>query len=202
MTASTFEYVEEEDDGDLDESVPVEGESYDSKKKYSKAQLEELADALLREDSNKELCRQCKEKDANSLPYGSETGHTEWALRKDASGAAVLDDEGNAQYIAFPELSCDAGHRWYKGEGTRRNINGKNPILFEQHIYNRKRREIHVKDGIPDPAFTTDRWGRPTVGMYHRTHPQGRKVNSTEQRKKKMGPVTIANAFFGLCSKV
>jgi hypothetical protein len=107
MTASTFEYVEEEDDGDLDESVPVEGESYDSKKKYSKAQLEELADALLREDSNKELCRQCKEKDANSLPYGSETGHTEWALRKDASGAAVLDDEGNAQYIAFPELSCD-----------------------------------------------------------------------------------------------
>lgn len=176
---------DEEDSGDLDESVSASDELvFEEGKKYTKTQLEELTDAILREDANRELCRECKKNDPDSLPYGEETGHIEWTLRKDSEGNALLDEEGNSQYFQFPELRCEAGHRWYKGEGTRRNINGVNPILFEQHIYNRKRREIYTKDGIPDPAFTTDRWGRPTTGIYNRTHPQGRKVNSPESRRK------------------
>lgn len=55
-------------------------------------------------------------------------------------------------------------------------IKGKNPILFEEHIKNRHRREIFNKEGVPDPAFGQ--------GQFNRTHPQGRKVNSEEQRKK------------------
>lgn len=152
--------------------------------KMSKKELEEEADRLLREDANRELCRKCRDELGIEVPYGDETGEIEWQLQKDTDGNVKLDDEGNALYIAFPELRCKQGHRWYKGEGPRRDIRGPNPILFETHLYNRKRREIHVKDGVPDPAFTMDRWGkRPTQGMYNRTHPQGRKVNTEEQRK-------------------
>lgn len=181
MEDSTVD-LEEFEEPELEED---EDTSYVEGKKYLKSELEAFADELLREDANRELCKRCKEKDADSLPYGHETGHVEWQVQKDKQGDALLDDEGNTRYIAYPELQCDKGHRWYKGEGPRRDIRGKNPILFETHLYNRKRREIHVKDGIPDPAFTMDRWGkRPTQGIYNRAHPQGRKINTPEQRAK------------------
>lgn len=69
-------------------------------------------------------------------------------------------------------------------------------ILFEEHLYNRKKREVYVKsqdsNGIVDPTLTAAIAGRDERGrirgdgqtMYNRTHPQGRKVNSEEQRKK------------------
>jgi hypothetical protein len=159
--------------------------SHCHKIKWTGSELELIADTMLREDSNAELCRVCRDKDPNSLPYGKETGHIEWQIQKDKDGNVLLDSEDNALYVAFPELRCPKGHRWYKGEGPRRNINGVNPILFETHIYNRKRREIYVKEGIPDPAYTMDRWGkRPTPGQYYRTHPLGRKTNSQEQRAR------------------
>jgi hypothetical protein len=163
-------YVEEVEDGDVDETVPEEGALYDSSKKYSKLQLEELADALLRDDANRELCRKCRDIEPASTPYGEETGEVEWQIQKDkTTGDPLFDNEGNTLYVGFPELQCPQGHRWYKGEGPRRNINGKDPILFETHIYNRRRREIYVKDGIPDPQFTMDRWGKhPVQGMYYR----------------------------------
>lgn len=175
---------EVEEDGDLER---WEGEGgFPSDHKLTKKELEEYADDLLRDDANRELCRLCKEKDPESLPYGEETGEIEWQIQKNKStGEILLDEEGSALYVAFPELVCTKGHRWYKGEGPRRDIRGKYPILFESHLYNRKRREIHVKDGIPDPAFTMDRWGkRPTTGLYNRSHPQGRKINTPEQRAK------------------
>lgn len=50
------------------------------------------------------------------------------------------------------------------------------PILFEEHIYSRKRREIYNQNGVPDPNIVS--------GIYWRTHPQGRKVTTPEQRKK------------------
>jgi hypothetical protein len=175
--------LELEDELDIDEEI--DWGTYPPPDKYSKKELEEQADVLLREDANRELCRKCKDADVDSLPYGDETGEVEWAIQKDKQGTPLFDDEGNTLYVAFPELRCEAGHRWYKGEGPRRDIRGRNPILFESHLYNRKRREIHVKDGIPDPAFTMDRWGkRPTTGIYNRTHPQGRKTNTPEQRAR------------------
>lgn len=180
-------YLIEEDEGDdVSEDIEEpEDTGFKVGKKYTKTQLEELADALLREDANRELCKQCREKDKDSIPYGNETGHIEWKIQTDKEGTPLFDDEGQTLYVAFPELQCDKGHRWYKGEGPRRDIRGRDPILFETHLYNRKRREIHVKDGIPDPAFTMDRWGkRPIQGIYNRAHPQGRKINTPEQRAK------------------
>jgi hypothetical protein len=55
-------------------------------------------------------------------------------------------------------------------------IKGDNPILFEEHLKNRHKREIYSVHGTPDPAFGH--------GIYNRTHPEGRKVNSPEQRKR------------------
>lgn len=60
--------------------------------------------------------------------------------------------------------------------GKERGIGGDKPILFEEHIHQRRRREILNENGVPDPAL-----GR---GLYFRTHPEGRKVNSEEARKK------------------
>jgi hypothetical protein len=60
--------------------------------------------------------------------------------------------------------------------GKEKGIGGDNPILFAEHEYSRRRREIYVTEGTPDPSLVS--------GIYFRTHPQGRKVNSETQRKK------------------
>jgi hypothetical protein len=179
-----FEDLETDEDEDLLEEG---GERvYEEGTRYSSEQLIEFADKLLREDSNRELCRKCKDKDdgVNSLPYGTETGTIESVPQFTAEEEPLLDDEGNQLYLDFPELKCEKGHRWFQGEGQRRDIRGPNPILFESHLYNRKRREIYVEAGTPDPAFTMDRKGRPTQGMYNRSHPEGRKINTKSQRAK------------------
>jgi hypothetical protein len=154
--------------------------------KYASEELVAFADKILREDSNRELCRKCKEKDKRDdfLPYGEETGMIESAPQYMSDGEPLLDDEGNQLYLDFPELKCEKGHRWFQGEGQRRDIRGPNPILFESHLYNRKRREIYVESGVPDPAFTMDRHGRPTHGLYNRSHPDGRKINTKDQRAR------------------
>ncbi len=175
----------EEDEELLLEEDEVEAE-FDPNGKYTALELEEWGDKLLRADSNRELCRKCKEKDRTGklVPYGEETGMIESVPQFNADGSPVLDDEENQLYLDFPELRCEKGHRWYQGEGQRRDIRGPNPILFESHLYNRKRREIYVEAGTPDPAFTMDRKGRPTQGMYNRSHPEGRKINTKSQRAK------------------
>jgi len=149
----------------------------EAKGEYSGWQIEQMANALLRDDSNKELCRKCGK-------YGEETGEVESMPQVTKAGDPQTDDEGNVLYMDFPEIQCEAGHRWYLGEGKRRGIDGENPILFENHLQERRRREIYTEVGTPDPALTQDRWGRPTQGMYNRTHPDGRKVNTAEQRKR------------------
>ena len=64
--------------------------------------------------------------------------------------------------------------------GKVRGIGGENPILFAEHIYARKRREIYPKseaaNGVVDPSIQQ--------GIYNRQHPEGRKVNSEEQRSR------------------
>jgi len=196
MIDEELEIDEIDDNEDQDEDQdPIEDgafsskdfdpENFDPNKKYTPKELELIADAILRADANRELCPTCKSKDPDSLPYGNETGHIEWKIQLDKSGVPLLDDNGDALYIGFPELKCSKGHSWYKGTGKRRHIRGPNPILFENHLYHRRRREIQTESGTPDPAYTTDRWGkRPVSGMYFRSHPDGRKVNSEEQRKK------------------
>lgn len=158
----SYSQWEEDDDFDATEG-PVDGQD------YSKWQLERMADECLREDSKRELCRKCGK-------YGIETGSVESQPQADDSGNPVVDGDGATLYVDFPELACEGGHRWYRGEGKARSIQGKNPILFENHLQDRRRREIYTSIGTPDPSIQR--------GMYNRTHPQGRKVNSKEQRKK------------------
>lgn len=132
-------------------------------REYTQREMELIADEMLKEDSRAELCRECGKR-------GDKTGtarQTEQPLE---------DGSGNPLVIDFYELKCENNHLWFEGEGRARGIGGSNPILFEEHFASRKRREIYTTIGTPDPSIQQ--------GMYYRTHPQGRKVNSPEQRKK------------------
>ena len=60
--------------------------------------------------------------------------------------------------------------------GKERGIGGKDPILFEEHLYQRQKREILNENGVPEPGLVS--------GIYYRSHPEGRKVNSEEQRRR------------------
>ena len=157
----------------------------------TKAQLEEMADDILRADSNRELCRKCKEA-GHEVPYGEKTGNVYPMPQFADDGTPMLDDDGAQLVVDFPELECERSHRWFQGEGLRRQIKGPNPILFESHIHNRKRREIYPASGVPDSALVR--------GTYNKTHPQGRGVNTAEQRKKKKtGPVFSSNFYSCPC---
>lgn len=141
----------------------------EGKNDYSNRQLELMADDLLRGDARSELCRECKQR-------GDETGNNQRVPQTDEEGNSIIDGEGHPLIIIFPQFKCKNGHIWYKGEGLARGIAGDNPILFEEHLQSRRRREIFPSNGVPDPSIV--------AGIYNRTHPQGRKVNSEEQRKK------------------
>lgn len=137
--------------------------------KYSKAQLSGKADLWLREDARSELCRECGER-------GDETGYLKAMPQHSTEGEPLKDKEGKHLSLEFPEIKCDNGHSWFQGEGQARGIGGDNPILFEEHFQSRRRREIYTTVGTPDPSIVQ--------GIYNRTHPAGRKVNSAEQRRK------------------
>lgn len=143
-----------------DEEVSTE---IDPNKKYTPSELDAIASAILREDSKTEYCRECGS-------IGKETGKTS------SVAEGLLDEQGNELVLKFDEYECDQGHTWSPGEGKPRGIDGDNPILFEEHFQSRKRREIYTAQGTPDPSIVS--------GMYNRVHPQGRKVNSEEQRKR------------------
>lgn len=66
--------------------------------------------------------------------------------------------------------------------GKQKGIQGDNPILFEEHLRKRGSREIGNERGVADPAYTLNSNGQP--GMYNRVAPDGRKVNSEEQRRR------------------
>ncbi len=134
-----------------------------SRSDYSSRELDELADALLREDARAEMCRDCGSR-------GEQTGLVHQVPQE------AKDGSGNLLILEFPQMVCEEGHEWFQGEGVARGIGGDNPILFEEHFQSRRRREIYTSIGTPDPSITQ--------GIYNRTHPQGRKVNSEEQRKR------------------
>jgi len=136
---------------------------------YTKTELNLIGDAILREQTKTELCRTCGEQ-------GEETGHVEYKEQVDKDEKPMVDEEGNQLVLSFKEYECPKGHSWYEGEGRARGIGGENPILFEEHLHSRRRREIYTTVGVPDPSIVS--------GIYNRTHPEGRKVNSKEQRKK------------------
>jgi hypothetical protein len=157
------------EDEELPEVVEPSDLEYEEGKDYRKWELEQIADNLLRADSRRELCRTCDE-------YGEETGNVESQPQEHPDGGPLVDETGAQLYVDFPELLCRNGHVWYKGEGKARGNGGDNPVLFEEHLKNRQRREIYTSVGTPDPSIV--------AGIFNRTHPQGRKVNSKEQRSR------------------
>jgi len=56
------------------------------------------------------------------------------------------------------------------------------PILFQEHIEPRWRKEVRVESGTPDQTITNS-LSADGQTMFNRQHPQGRKVNSEQQRK-------------------
>jgi hypothetical protein len=144
-------------------------DKFDPTRRLYHAIIKKHGDDPVSYDSKRELCRKCGR-------YGQQTGVIESMPQADNDGNPITDGDGNTLYMDFPELMCENSHRWYLGEGKHRGINGKNPILFENHLQDRRRREIYTSIGTPDPSIQR--------GMYNRTHPQGRKVNSKEQRKR------------------
>lgn len=153
----------------------VSTEIDETKTDYRPSELEAIADAWLREDARSELCRECKE-DSDRTAKGEETGYIKAMAQFNADGKPVTDQAGNHLHLDFPEIKCPHGHTWFQGEGIARGIGGEDPILFEEHFQSRKRREIYTAEGTPDPNIVS--------GLYNRSHPQGRKVNSAEQRAK------------------
>lgn len=136
---------------------------FDPNGHYTPAQLDRYGEALLREDARGEICRECGER-------GQTTGSVQPTPQE------AKDAEGNPLTLDFPEFQCENDHKWYAGEGATRGIGGENPVLFKEHFDSRKRREIYCAYGTPDPEIVS--------GIYNRTHPQGRKVNSADQRAK------------------
>lgn len=166
---STYmDHLRFEDEGE-DEVIEPSDLVYEEGKDYRAWELEQIATNILRADTRRELCRQCDE-------YGDETGHIESQPQFNDDDSPLVDQEGQQLYVDFPELQCNNGHVWYKGEGKARSNSGENPILFEEHLKNRQRREIYTTVGTPDPGIV--------AGLFNRTHPQGRKVNSADQRRK------------------
>lgn len=139
-------------------------------RKYTNSEKEAIADALLREDANAELCPKCER-------HGNETGKVKHQpVKEKETGNFLKNEEGKTVTLVVPEYQCEAKHKWYKSEGKSRGLKGDNPILFQEHLDQRKRREIHTKEGTPDPEIVS--------GIYNRVHPGGRKVNTAEQRKR------------------
>jgi hypothetical protein len=165
FNSSATEFEDELDEDYVEPSDLV----YEEGKDYRAWELEQIATNLLKQDSRRELCRQCDE-------YGEETGHVESQPQFNEDSSPLVDNEGQQLYVDFPELQCKNNHVWYKGEGKARGNSGKNPVLFEEHLKNRQRREIYTTVGTPDPEIVS--------GLFNRTHPQGRKVNSAEQRQR------------------
>lgn len=135
----------------------------DPAKAYTNRELDEIAEQLLRDDSKSEICRECGNP-------GVTTG------LKESRPQEATDGEGNQLVIDFTEYECAEEHKWFDGEGRPKGIGGDDPILFDEHFYSRRKREIYCNAGSPDPSIV--------VGLYNRTHPSGRKVNTKEQRKR------------------
>lgn len=141
--------------------------------KYTNHQIDLMADAILKADSKREMCRKCG-------GQGVETGEkqTRSQFMYDEDGDVIgplVDGEGRQLALVFHELACPESHIWMEGEGKAKGFKGDNPVLLEEHIIARKRREIHSATGEIDPNIVS--------GSYNKTHPNGRRQNSKESRE-------------------
>jgi hypothetical protein len=105
---------------------------------------------------------------------------TRYTLRKSHLKNLELPpfDPERTDYTAFEmEAYTDALLR----ESTRENPEGPK-VLFQEHIDSRWGREVLSTTGTVDDSITSS-LSKDGHMMYYRTHPEGRKVNSDQQRK-------------------
>jgi hypothetical protein len=55
-------------------------------------------------------------------------------------------------------------------------------LLSQGQWRHRYRHELLCEQGGPDPAYTVDRFGHPTYGMFWRSHPDGLSTCDPEER--------------------
>jgi len=126
--------------------------------------LERAADELLREHGSREVCPECGSD-------GAPTGETADVAQDHH------DDAGRQLVITFERRACAAGHSWWAGSGRRGGITtGDHPVLLDEHLRDRTSREVYTAAGTPDPGITR--------GMFWRTHPEGRRASTPEQRQQ------------------
>lgn len=118
----------------------------------------------------------------NKIRFGDNTNVPGWKRRPSYNKDERIEFVEGEQYtnaqleqLADQFLRDDA-NSIDEETGKRRGIGGEDPILFAEHLYQRQRREILNENGIPEPGLVK--------GLYDRTHPEGRKVNSPEARAK------------------
>lgn len=155
---------------ELDENGEV---AFEEGRQYKGSELEAMADALLKNFAKRELCRICIDNDREV--EGQETGKIVPVPQFNKNGDPIIED-GRQRVVDFPEIACDLGHKWFKGEGKARTNAGRDPVLFKDHLDQRRRREIYTTEGTPDPNIVS--------GIYNRSHPQGRKINTDKQRRE------------------
>lgn len=148
----------------------------DPSRNYSNMELNDIADQLLLDYAKEEYCGKCNENKRSATELGLKTGKFKRVMLKDREGVPLVNDDGNIMYANQPQYTCKKGHKWFQGEGYKRGNDGDNPVLFDTHLEQRRKREIYTANGVPDPEIVS--------GLYYRTHPQGRKVNTEEQRRK------------------
>lgn len=114
-----------------------------------------------------------------------ESGNYIFRIDKDSDEEVVFDLTKSGDYT--PSQIDRFTDAILRADAKVHPIKGENPILFDEHIMNRKRREIQVGSGTPDKIDGLDNERGIHKGdgqkIFNRTHPQGRKVNSAHQRR-------------------
>lgn len=119
----------------------------------------------------------------NKIRFGSDDSVTGWKRRPSYRKDERIEFDPNRDDYTARELEQladqmlrDQAREIDPETGKERGIGGEDPILFAEHLYQRQKREILNENGVPEPGLVQ--------GMYYRAHPEGRKINSEEQRKK------------------
>jgi hypothetical protein len=106
---------------------------------------------------------------------------TPYSFRKDALAELPEFDPNRTDYTER-ELAMYSDMLLRAADKDFNDAHEDCPVLFQEHIEPRWRKEVPVASGTPDATITRS-LSKDGHTMYNRQHPQGRKVNSKEQRR-------------------
>jgi hypothetical protein len=104
-----------------------------------------------------------------------------WGLRKEELPITTMFNPVEEDYTPWQLDRFADAFLWEQIDQGNRNY--EDPcILMYEHLHARRKKEIYVASGTPDQTFALHHSPDGQM-LYWRTHPQGRAVNSEEQRK-------------------